>query len=88
MYIFPLVLTILVVYFGLCLGDRIEVANELRVLLGYLDIYYTSSSFLESYEKMAGVDVDPFGDHDKTDSHPGDTGENIPRRRIYLGTRT
>ena len=26
---------------------------------------------------MADVDIDPFGDHDKTDSHP-DEGENIP----------
>ena len=25
---------------------------------------------------MADVDIDPFGDHDKTDSHP-DEGENI-----------
>ena len=27
---------------------------------------------------MADVDIDPFGDHNKTDSHPDDTGENIP----------
>ena len=27
---------------------------------------------------MADVDIDPFGEHDKTDSHPDDTGENIP----------
>ena len=27
---------------------------------------------------MADVDIDPFGDHDNTDSHPDDTGENIP----------
>ena len=26
---------------------------------------------------MADVAIDPFSDHDKTDSHP-DTGENIP----------
>ena len=26
---------------------------------------------------MADVDIDPFVDHDKTDSHP-DEGENIP----------
>ena len=25
---------------------------------------------------MAGIDIDPFSNHDKTDSHP-DTGENI-----------
>ena len=28
------------------------------------------------YEKIADVYIDPFGDHDKTDSHPGE-GENI-----------
>ena len=27
---------------------------------------------------MADVDIDPFGDYDNTDSHPDDTGENIP----------
>ena len=27
---------------------------------------------------MAGVHIDPFGDQDKTDSHPDDTGETIP----------
>ena len=28
---------------------------------------------------MADVDhMDPFGDHDKTDSHLNETGENIP----------
>ena len=27
---------------------------------------------------MADVDIDPFGDHDKTDSHPDDTGETVP----------
>ena len=26
---------------------------------------------------MADIDINPFGDHDKTDSHP-DEGENIP----------
>ena len=26
---------------------------------------------------MADIDINPFGDHDNTDSHP-DTGENIP----------
>ena len=24
---------------------------------------------------MADVDIDPFGEHDKTDSHPDETGE-------------
>ena len=27
---------------------------------------------------MAGFDIDPFGEHDKTDSHPDETGETIP----------
>ena len=27
---------------------------------------------------MADIDIDPFGDHDKTDSHPDETGESIP----------
>ena len=27
---------------------------------------------------MADVDISPFGERDKTDSHPGDTEENIP----------
>ena len=27
---------------------------------------------------MADVDIDLFGDHNKTDSHPDVTGENIP----------
>ena len=27
---------------------------------------------------MSYVDVDPFGNCNKTDSHPDDTGENIP----------
>ena len=30
----------------------------------------------ESYERMADVDIDPFGEHDKTDSHP-DEGQSI-----------
>ena len=53
------------------------VAKELKVPLGDLDIYYSLSSFLGSHEKMADVNIDPFGEHDKTDSHP-DTVENIP----------
>ena len=27
---------------------------------------------------MSDVDNDPFGEHDKKDSHPDKTGENIP----------
>ena len=43
---------------------------------------------------MVDVDIDPFGDHDKTDSHPDEKGENNSSKhrrrsdgRIYLGTR-
>ena len=28
--------------------------------------------------KMADVDIDPFSNHDRTDSHPDETVENIP----------
>ena len=28
--------------------------------------------------KMADIDIDPVGDHDKTDSQPDETSENIP----------
>ena len=31
---------------------------------------------------MADIDIDLFSDHDKTDSHPDETGESIP---ITLG---
>ena len=27
---------------------------------------------------MADVDINPFSDHNKTDSHPDETGENTP----------
>ena len=27
---------------------------------------------------MADIDIDAFGEHDKTDSHPDETGETIP----------
>ena len=27
---------------------------------------------------MADVNIDPVGEHDKTDSHPDETGESIP----------
>ena len=65
-------------YFKLCLGDRIEIPKELRALLKEQDKYYNWSSFLESYDKIEDIDINPFGGHDKTDSHPDETGENIP----------
>ena len=42
-----------------------------------MDIYYSLSSFQEYYEKMADVDISPFGEHEKTDEHP-DESKNIP----------
>ena len=40
---------------------------------------------------MADTDIDPFGEHDKTESRNDETGENMPphpsRGRINLGTR-
>ena len=65
-------------YFGLHLGDRTEVPKKLRVPLGDLGTHYNSSSFLESYDKMADIDIDPFEEHNKTDLHPDETGENVP----------
>ena len=34
---------------------------------------------------MADVDIDPFGEHNNTDSHPDDTGENIPLPPVTPG---
>ena len=34
---------------------------------------------------MADVNIDPFGEHDKTDLHPDDTFENIPLPPITPG---
>ena len=34
---------------------------------------------------MADVNIDPFGEHDKTDLHPDDTSENIPLPPITPG---
>ena len=34
---------------------------------------------------MADVDIDPFVDHDKTDSHPDDTSERIPLPPVTPG---
>ena len=42
--------------------------------MGDLDMYY-SSSFLKGTMKMADIDIDPFGEHDRTESRPD---ESIP----------
>ena len=34
---------------------------------------------------MADINIDPFGEHDKTDSHPDDTGNNIPLPPVNPG---
>ena len=34
---------------------------------------------------MADIDIDPFGEHDKTDSHPDGTSENIPLPLVNPG---
>ena len=36
----------------------------------------THHLFRELWQNGADIDIDPFGDHDKTDLHPDDTGEN------------
>ena len=41
-------------------------------------------------DKMADIDIDPFGEHDRTELRTDETGENIPpysSRGINLGTR-
>ena len=45
--------------------------------LGEVDTHCNSSSFLKGVMKMAGGDINPFGEHDKTDAQP-DTNETIP----------
>ena len=37
---------------------------------------------------MADVDNDPFGEHDKTDSHPDETGETIPLPPVTPGGKS
>ena len=34
---------------------------------------------------MADIDINPFGEHNKTDPHPDDTGENIPLPLVNPG---
>ena len=49
--------------------------KEWKAQLRELDTNCNSSSFLKGTVKMADVDIDPFGDHDKTDAQPDETGE-------------
>ena len=35
---------------------------------------------------MADVDIDPFGEHDRSESRPDETGENIPLTPVGGGS--
>ena len=54
---------------------------EPKAQLGELDTNCNSSSFLKGVMKMADIDINPFGEHDKPDegmSEHLDEGEMIP----------
>ena len=53
----------------LCITFRSRIMGEQKALL---DISYSLSSFLEDVMKMAGIDIDPFNNHDKVDTQPDD----------------
>ena len=48
-----------------------------KAKVGNVNAHYNLSFFLKGVMKMADVDVDPVGRHDKTDAQP-DTDETIP----------
>ena len=60
---------------GLHLDYRLEGPKK---ALGELDICYSLSSFYQADQKMTDFDVDPFGEHNKMDTQPDETGESIP----------
>ena len=60
------------------LGGRIVGPREPKTQFRELDTCYNLSSFLEGIMEMADIDIDPFGDHDKTDAQPDETGKTIP----------
>ena len=68
----------LVAFFGPHLVSRIVGSREPKVQLGDLDTNYNFLSFLKSIMKRADIDIDSFGDHDKTDKQPDETDEPIP----------
>ena len=39
-------------------------------------------------KKMVDVDIDPFGEHDRTESRTDETGENIPLSPVTPGGRS
>ena len=49
-----------------------------KAQLEELDTNCNSSSFLKGIIKMVDVDINLFGDHDKIDTQPDETGETIP----------
>ena len=52
-----------------------------------LDVIY-SPSFLKGTIKMADIDIDPFGEHDRTESRTDETGENISLTPVGGGEST
>ena len=60
------------------LGGRIVGPREPKVQLGELDTNCNSSSFLKGVMKMVDIDINPFGDHSRTDAQPDETGKTIP----------
>ena len=76
-YTFLLALATLVTSLRPYLGSRIVGLRELKAQLGELDTTCNLSSFLKGILKLADVDMDPFGYHIKTDTHPHETGETI-----------
>ena len=48
------------------------------IMIMIIDTTCNLSSFLKGVMKMTDIDIDPFGDHDKTDAQPDETGEAIP----------
>ena len=38
-------------------------------------------------KKMADIDIDPFGEHDRPESRTDETGENIPIPLVTPGGR-
>ena len=77
-YTFLLASATLVTALEPCLGGRLVGPREPKAQLGELDRNCNSSSFFKGITKMADNDIEPFGDHSKTDTQPDETGETIP----------
>ena len=61
--------------------------RELKAQLGELNTNCNSSSFLKGNMKMVDIDINPFGNHDKTEAWPAETGETISVNpgRVVMG---